>query len=37
VLVFFDFHTCFFYRPLAIISAYCCMRLLHLQTSLLCP
>jgi hypothetical protein len=34
---FFDFHICFFYRPLAITSACCCMRLLRLQICLLRP
>jgi hypothetical protein len=33
----FGFHICFFCRPLAITSAYCCMRLLYLQICLLPP
>jgi hypothetical protein len=36
-IFFFGFHIYFFYRPLAITSACCCMRLLHLQICLLCP
>jgi hypothetical protein len=28
--VFFNFHICFFYRPLGIVSACCCMHLLRL-------
>jgi hypothetical protein len=35
--VFFDFHICFFYRPLGIMSTCCCMRLLRLRICLLRP
>jgi hypothetical protein len=36
-IFFFDFHICFFYHPLAIMSVCYCIRLLHLQTCSLCP
>jgi hypothetical protein len=35
--IFFDFHICFFYHPLAIAFICCCMRLLRLQICLLRP